>query len=142
MGKYAGGLIASGQLENTAEDELINAYVGSFGALDDASTQEKEIKAIRAGIAEGLKYPIDPENSQIEKPYAVATSPKPQVAIDTNEYIKTLGFENGQLFSNGHPVTEDLQQGLLNKESVELIFKIMKNHSLLSLFKKSDLLIM
>jgi hypothetical protein len=56
--KLCGGYIASGEIDSSAEQALISAYIQTYGASDSEADQAKEIKAIKDGIRAGLSQPI------------------------------------------------------------------------------------
>ncbi|MBN3520712.1 hypothetical protein JYB62_11950 [Algoriphagus lutimaris] len=58
VGRLLGGYIASGVLPYGSEEQLIQNYLSYFGSADSISTQKKEIKAIKMGVSDGVKYPI------------------------------------------------------------------------------------
>lgn len=61
LARYAGGLVANGYLDSQICDRLIGSYLAQFEHIDSYQTQAKEIKAIRDGYKDGLKYPTQPK---------------------------------------------------------------------------------
>ncbi|GHB45656.1 BT4734/BF3469 family protein [Mongoliitalea lutea] len=59
--RLAGGLIAGGYLPHTMEETIISAYLSQYGGHDAKDVQDREIRTIREGIADGLKAPIHPD---------------------------------------------------------------------------------
>jgi hypothetical protein len=60
LARYAGGLVANGYLDSQICEQLIKSYLTQFDHIDSPHTQAKEIKAIRDGYKDGLKYPTHP----------------------------------------------------------------------------------
>jgi len=58
--RLAGGLIAGGYLPPSVEESIINSYLSQYGGEDTNAEQDKEIQAIRDGIEDGLKVPLEP----------------------------------------------------------------------------------
>ncbi|AKP50742.1 BT4734/BF3469 family protein [Cyclobacterium amurskyense] len=58
--RLAGGLIVGGYLPPSLEESIISNYLAQYGSIDPEAVQKKEIKAIRDGIKDGFKYPVDP----------------------------------------------------------------------------------
>lgn len=58
MARLTGGYIASGLLDETAENRLIQSYLGQYGNTESRQVRLKEIKAIRDGITHGKLSPL------------------------------------------------------------------------------------
>ncbi|MDO6439754.1 BT4734/BF3469 family protein [Cyclobacterium sp. 1_MG-2023] len=58
--RLAGGLIAGGYLPQSVEESIISNYLAQYGSIDPETAQKKEINAIRDGVKDGLKFPVDP----------------------------------------------------------------------------------
>lgn len=59
LARYAGGLVASGYLDDQIEQRLKESYLNQYGGIDSPQVQAKEIKAIQEGFKNGLINPID-----------------------------------------------------------------------------------
>ncbi len=60
LARFAGGLVANGYLDTQISERLIQSYLSQFDHTDSHHSQAKEIKAIRDGFKDGLKYPTHP----------------------------------------------------------------------------------
>ncbi|MEX2336368.1 MAG: BT4734/BF3469 family protein [Fulvivirga sp.] len=60
IARLTGGYIAGGVLDYSAENLLIDTYLGQYGSTDSQQVKNKEIKAIRDGVIDGMKNPLSP----------------------------------------------------------------------------------
>jgi len=146
LARYAGGLVASGYLDNSIEERLIQSYFNQYGSIDGHQAQVKEIKAIRDGFECGLRTPIDPSNSQRPtfkkaKVHTEKTKYIPPIHKDTFEdYISQLHFENGMLMNDmNYPADWDLIGGYTDKKTKDFIRMAIKNPLLIKFRKQFDL---
>ncbi|PSL03026.1 MULTISPECIES: BT4734/BF3469 family protein [Cecembia] len=58
--RLAGGLIAGGYLPASVEQSIIDSYLSQYGNEDTKEIQDREIEAVKYGIAEGIKAPATP----------------------------------------------------------------------------------
>ncbi len=150
LARYAGGLVANGYLDTQICDSLIQSYLSQYGHLDSHHTQAKEIKAIQDGFKDGLKYPIQLEDSQRPKfkkyesvfvaPQKVVSdqiTPNPPASAD---YIGHLHFENDILINgDGYPAEWDLSAKYVDQKTKDFIRMAVKNPALIGFREKFDL---
>jgi hypothetical protein len=149
LARYAGGLVANGYLDSQICESLIQSYLSQYSHADSHQIQSKEVKAIRDGFNEGLKAPIQLEDSQrpkFEKYESVFVTPQKvetdQITLnDSNlDYISQLYFENGLLMNgDGYPAEWDLSANYIDKKTNDFIRMAVKNPVLIELRKKFDL---
>lgn len=149
LARYAGGLVAGGHLDSQICESLIQSYLSQYSHADSHQIQSKEVKAIRDGFNEGLKAPIQLEDSQrpkFEKYESVFVTPQKVETdqITSNDsnlyYISQLYFENGLLMNgDGYPAEWDLSANYIDKKTNEFIRMAVKNPSLIPFREKLDL---
>lgn len=149
LARYAGGLVANGYLDSQICESLIQSYLSQYSHADSHQIQAKEIKAIRDGFNEGLKAPIQLEDSQrpnFEKYQSVFVTPQ-KIETDQStskdsfeDYISHLHFENGILINGmGYPANWDLSANYIDKKTNDFIRMAEKNPALIPFREKFDL---
>lgn len=151
LARYAGGLVANRHLDSQICDGLIHSYLSQYGHLDSHQIQAKEVKAIRDGFNEGLKFPIDLSDShrpiltKSKKPDLIVLTTisdrVPLIETDTFEnYISHLHFENDILINgDGYPADWDLSANYIDQKTKDFIRMAVKNPALIQFRKKFGL---
>lgn len=110
-GKLLGGYISGGLLQFDAENVFIDSYLSDYGN----AAQDKEIKAIKAGVQNGKQFPIYELESNVTatwKPSVLQTAPAPQPeakAKKVNELV--LPLENTEIVNKQpEPLKQPVKQ--------------------------------
>jgi hypothetical protein len=149
LARYAGGLVKGGYLDSKICDSLIQSYLSQYSHADSHQIQAKEVKAIQDGFNEGLKAPIQLEDSQrpkFEKYQSVFVTPS-KIETDQitskdslDDYINHLHYENGILINGmGYPADWDLIGSYTDQRTKDFIRMAVKNSLLIEFRAKFDL---
>lgn len=93
LARLAGGLVASGHLDYSIKERLIQSYLTQYRGIDSKQTQAKEIKAIQNGFENGIKSPIEPSSlsNQISQRSPITYTPTTgKNILEENEQIAEI----------------------------------------------------
>jgi hypothetical protein len=149
LSRLAGGLIASGNFDDSIEEKLIEAYKMDYAGIDSVHIQSKEISAIKNGIKNGRTSPVylkdatGPSQSYTYTNFQSQPAiPQPIKKLSFSEYTDGLKFENGILINGfDYPADWDTISSFreIDLKTKDFIKMTIKNPALLTFSRSFDL---